>query len=189
MSQEDARRWNNRYQSDMRDSFEQPRHFLVEQAHLLPTNGLALDVAMGLGGNAGFLLQRGLRVIGIDISVVAIRKAAAQLPTLIPVVADLTNFYFPNEYFDVIINFLFLERDLWTIYPRALRPGGILVFETLCNEMLSIHPEIDPSYLLATGELAHAFPTLRTLVYQEGWQASSTKHPRAVASLVAQRAD
>jgi hypothetical protein len=67
MSLDDARRWNARYQMDMRESFERPRPFLVEHAHLLPSSGLALDIAMGLGGNAGFYWLR-LRVIGVDIS-------------------------------------------------------------------------------------------------------------------------
>lgn len=187
MSSEDARRWNARYQTAPRDSFEHPRSFLVEHAHLLPSSGLALDVAMGLGGNAGFLLQRGLRVIGADISDVAIRIAASRLPGLMPVVADLSHFYLPPDSFDVIINFLYLQRDLWALFPSALHPGGILILETLTTDMLSVHHEIDPSLLLEPGELAGTFPTLQTLVYQEGWQASQTRHPRAVASLIAKR--
>ena len=187
MSLDDARRWNARYQMDMRDSFERPRPFLVEHAHLLPSNGLALDIAMGLGGNAGFLLAHGLRVIGVDISFVAMRKAHVRLPALMPVVADLTRFYFPSAAFDVIVNFLYLQRDLWPFYPTALRPGGFLFYETLTQDMLTIHPEIEPSFLLRPGELAYAFPGLQTMVYREGWQKSPGKHPRAVASLVAQR--
>ena len=183
----DAQRWDNRYQSDIRDSFEHPRHFLQEHAYLLPTSGLALDVAMGLGGNASFLLQHGLRVIGIDISSVATRKAAARLRGLMPVVADLTDFYIPPNTFDVIINFYYLQRNLFPAYAAALRPGGILVFETLTQEMHAIHPEIEARYLLEPGEVTHAFPTMKTLVYREGWQEPRTKHPRAVASLVAQR--
>jgi hypothetical protein len=53
--------------------------------------------------------------------------------------------------------------------------------------MHTIHPEIDPSFLLTPGELALAFPTLETLVYREGWQETSSRHPRAVASLVARK--
>jgi hypothetical protein len=187
MSREDARRWNARYQAAPRDSFELPRPFLVEHAPLLPRSGLALDIAMGLGGNAGFLIQHGLRVIGVDISAVAMRSAADHLPSLMPVIADLQNFYLPPESFDVITNFLYLQRSLWTLYPNCLRPGGILIVETLTLEMLAVNPDIDPSYLLQPGELGQAFPALNTLVYREGWQETKTGHPRAVASIVAQR--
>lgn len=187
MSLADAERWNARYKSDIRDSFEKPRPLLVEYAHLLPSSGLALDIAMGLGGNAGFLINHGLQVIGIDISEVAIRCAHSRLPTLMTLVADLNHFYFPPATFDVIINFLYLQRDLWPVFTRALRPGGILIFETLTTEMLSIHPEIEPQYLLQPGELAHAFPDLNILLYREGWQEQPGRHPRAVGSLIAQR--
>jgi tellurite methyltransferase len=187
VSRNDAQRWDLRYQTEFRDSFEVPRPFLVENANLLPASGLALDVAMGLGGNADFLLKHGFHVIGVDISSVAIRRATAHLPGLMPVVADLTHFYLLPASFDLIINFLYLQCDLWPVYQAALKPGGILIFETLTQDMRIIHPEIDPQFLLKAGELATAFPTLQTLVYREGWQESLSKHPRALASLIAQR--
>ena len=75
MSSADAIKWNERYRSGMETGFETPRKFLIEQARYLPDRGLALDIAMGLGGNAGFLIERGLHVIGVDISEVGIRRA------------------------------------------------------------------------------------------------------------------
>jgi tellurite methyltransferase len=185
MPVEDALRWNKRYQQEDHDSFNVPRPFLVNHAHLLPAMGLAFDAAMGLGGNASFLLQRGLRVIGVDISEVAVRQAKNHLPGLMGVVADLTQFYLPPATFDLILNFFYLQRDLWPEYVRALRPGGFLVIETLTEAMLTIHPEISPNYLLQSGELNKAFPNLETLIYQEGWQNQHGRHPRAVASLIA----
>ncbi len=186
MPQTDAERWDARYQFEARyATFTQPRPFLVENAAYLPSSGLALDVAMGLGGNAAFLLERGLRVIGVDISWVALRQAKARLPTLMAVLADLTCFHLPEHTFDVILNFYYLQRDLWPQYRRALRPGGVLFFETLTQEMRLIHPEIDPLYLLRPGELAQAFATWEILVYREGWEEGCGGHRRAVASLVA----
>ena len=131
---QDAHRWNERYRENKHFStFNSPRAFLIEHADLLPKQGLALDAAMGLGGNAGFLLERGLKVIGVDISEVAVRQAKARLPELMAVEADLTQFYLPDNTFDVIINFFYLQRDLWPQYVRALRPGGWLVLETLTH--------------------------------------------------------
>lgn len=181
----DASRWDERYLANARyNSFEKPRPFLVENASHLPSNGLALDIAMGLGGNAGFLLELGLRVVGVDISGVAVRRAHARLPKLMAVQADLTRFYLPPATFDVILNFFYLERALWPRYRQALRPGGILVFETLTQAMLTRQPDIDPQYLLAPGELRQAFSALEILTYREGWTESETGHPRAVAGLV-----
>ena len=188
MSHSDAERWDARYREDARfSSYRQPRRFLVENEHLLPAQGLALDVAMGQGGNAAYLLARGLRVVGIDVSSVAVRQAKSRLPDLMAVIADLTRFYLPEAKFDVILNFFYLQRELWMDYQRALRPGGLLILETLTMDMLSVNPEIDPRYLLQPGELKAAFSTWQILVYGEGWIGTDTSRPRAVARLVARR--
>ena len=58
----------------------------------MPAAGLALDIAMGLGGNAGLLIERGMQVVGVDISSVAVQRAKERLPSLMAVRADLTQF-------------------------------------------------------------------------------------------------
>jgi len=193
MPVEDANRWNLRYQADPRNSFELPRTLLLKHANLLPFDGLALDIAMGLGGNSRFLLQRGLRVIGVDISYVAAIKAKNDLPTLMAVVADLNKFHIPDNTFDVIINFLYLQRDLWVPIINGLKKSGVVFIECLMEDMLSIHPEINPAFLLKPGELQQAFlqanlgKNLEILYYTEGWRPTVTSHPRSTASLIARR--
>ncbi|MCK5315970.1 MAG: class I SAM-dependent methyltransferase [Anaerolineales bacterium] len=186
MPLDDAIRWDTRYQSDERHATRRgPRSFLVEHAAHLPSSGLALDVAMGLGDNAGFLIDQGLGVVGVDISSVAISRAKERWPELMLVVADLTRFHLPTLFFDVILNFYYFQRELWPDYRRALRPGGILIMEVLTREMLEIKPNMDPKFLLEPGELREAFSDWQVLVYREGWVETSNEHRRAVASLVA----
>jgi tellurite methyltransferase len=188
MPLEDAQRWNERYLEESRyKSFTKPRPFLVQNLARLPKKGLALDVAMGLGGNAELLLQHGLDVIGVDISNVALRQAKQRLPNLMAVRADLTRFFIPPHTFDVILNFFYLQRDLWPAYLAGLNPGGWLVIETLTRDMRDRLTDIDPKYLLAPGELRKAFPTLETQRYFEGWTESDSGHPRAVACLLARK--
>lgn len=188
MQNEAEIRWNRRYQDEERyNSFTAPRSFLENNASYLPVEGLALDAAMGLGGNAAFLLEHGLKVVGVDISGVAVRRTKARLPSLMAVQADLATFFLPQETFDVILNFFYLERQIWPVYEMALRPGGILFFETMTVEMQKLRPDIDPIYLLQPGELAAAFPGLETLVYEEGWTAGRSGHQRVTARLIARK--
>jgi tellurite methyltransferase len=181
----DADRWNTRYKTEKRHSFKEPRPFLVENAHFLPDSGLAFDAAMGLGGNTAFLLERGLQVIGVDISEVAVQEAKQRLPGLMAAVADMTHFYLPPATFDVIINFFFLQRAVWPHYRRSLKPGGLLIIETLTIDMLEIQPDIDPVYLLEKGELKQTFNDLDILVYREGWTERPGGNRRATAALTA----
>ncbi len=185
---QDAHRWNERYSDSQRFSnFNSPRSFLIDHAKYLPEHGLALDVAMGLGGNAGFLMEHGLKVIGVDISDVAVNCAKSRYPGLMAVQADLTQFYLPENTFDVILNFYYLQRDLWPQYIRALHPGGWLVIETLTREMHAQLQNTDPRYLLAEGELRKAFEYMEIVSYREGWSEGDHGHHRATASLLARK--
>jgi tellurite methyltransferase len=183
----DALRWNERYQAGVEPVFGQPRLFLIEAATYLPARGLALDVAMGQGGNAGFLIERGLSVIGIDASEVALQHAKARWPMLMAIVADLTRFQLPEGAFDAVLNFYYLQRDLWPAYRKALRPGGLLIFESLTRDTLIDRPDFNPDYLLAPGELRNAFADWEILEYREGSPEVERDSRRVVASLVARR--
>jgi hypothetical protein len=193
MPTEDADRWNSRYREDTQNIFKTPRSLLLEHSSILPTSGLALDIAMGLGDNSIYLSKRGMRVIGVDISLVALRKAKSEFPDLIAVVADLHYFYIPKDNFDVIICFLYLQRDLWLPMTQGLKIGGVMFIECLTEDMLTIHPEIDPIFLLKPGELQQAFLLseieikLEIIHDYEGWRSNDKSHPRAVASLIARR--
>jgi tellurite methyltransferase len=183
----DAIKWNERYRQGVEAAFEQPRSFLIEAAEYLPRHGLALDVAMGLGGNAAFLIERGLRVIGFDVSEVAVQRAKDRLPTLMAAVIDLNRFNPPTAQVDVVINFYYLQRDLWSLYRRVIRSGGVLIFESLLIDTLQVRPDYKPDYLLQPAELRRAFEDWEVLVYREGWRDTDQESMRAVASLVVRR--
>jgi tellurite methyltransferase len=190
---EDADRWNSRYRDDIKIISNTPRSLLVDHSAILPTSGLALDIAMGLGDNSIYLMKRGMRVIGVDISLVALQKAKRKFPELLAVVADLNNFYIPICRFDVITCFLYLQRDLWLSMTQGLKIGGVMFIECLTEDMLTIHPKIDPKFLLKPGELQQAFllneikSKVELIHYNEGWRSTEKSHPRAVASLIARR--
>lgn len=180
----DKVKWNERYRSER---FFGPRDFLTEHAPYLPERGIALDIATGLGGNAGFLIERGLRVVGVDISEVGLRRAKEQWPSLQAAVIDLTHYHWPPYSFDVILNFYYCQRDLWPRFRSMLKPGGVLIFESLTIETLRVRSDYNPDFLLQPEELYRAFAAWEVLAYREGWVEMKDHAPRAVASLVARR--
>ena len=65
--------WNERYAQDGFVFGTEPNTFLAEHASLL--EGPVLSLSEGEGRNAVFLASRGLEVVGVDISSVALAKA------------------------------------------------------------------------------------------------------------------
>jgi len=187
MPLEDRARWDERYRDPKRELFDRPRQLLIDHLYLLPQKGIALELAMGLGQNTQTLLKHGLKVIGIDISPVAVRLAKRSNPDLMAIIADLNHFYIPSNHFDLILNFYYLQRDLWGEYFRALKPGGLLFFETLTQDIRKVREDISPHYLLYPNELRSALSNWQILFYREGWINSSHERKKAVASIVARK--
>ena len=175
----DRARWNARYHSRP-PGHAGPQPWLVEQQTWLPPTGLALDVAMGLGGSAGWLLGRGWRVAGADLADVAVRRAKARWPALLAWVADLEHLALPPATFDLILDFYYLDRGLWPMLRQALKPGGLFIMETFVYPPAGADPAINPAHRLQPGELRAAWAEGEVLVYREGERAG-----RWVASMVA----
>ena len=169
---------------------QQPVPLLTEYAHLLPSNGSALDLACGKGRNAIFLAQRGLEVTGIDRSEVtlaeakeAAEEAGVQVQAKIKWVAeDLETAPLPQNHYDVITCFYYRDPNLYPQIFAALRPGGILFYETFTLDQLQhdFGPR-DPDHLLAPGELPRVFQRLELLFYRE------MSLEKAVAGLIARK--
>jgi tellurite methyltransferase len=96
--------------------------------------------------------------------------------------ADLERLELPENSFELILCMQYLQRSLFSQLPRALRPGGVLLFETYTRAQLEFAggPR-NPEYLLEAGELRDAFPGLRVIFYRE------LRAGQGIASLVAQK--
>jgi len=148
----------------------------------------ALDVACGTGRNALLLAQHGWRVLGVDISPVALgiarQEARAHGVDLDLVALNLDAWTLPHAHFDLICVFRFLDRSLCARLPTALKPGGTLIYETftIAQRAYEGGPRAD-AFLLQPGELPALFPTLAVLEYAEGIVHEDGR-PRALAGYV-----
>jgi len=188
--QDAAKEWDERYRLGLTMP-DEPAALLVENLSLLPKGGKALDIAMGTGRNALYLASLGFRVTGIDLSAVAVEKCREKAERLdLPIealVADLEHHPLPSEEYDLIVNFYYLQRSLAPQILAALKPGGVLVFETFTIDQLQFGwgPKI-PDYLLRPGELGEMFAGLEMLLYHEG-VIQGDRGPKAVARLIGRK--
>lgn len=166
----DIEKWDRRYES-LSVEEARPAVVLAAHTHLLPAVGDALDLACGMGGNARLLAERGLRTQAWELSGVAVAKIQAYAQqTGLPLVAkqrDIERDRPPAEAFDVIVVAHYLDRAVVPSIAKALRPGGLLFYQTFTREAVdSIGPRSE-HYRLRPNELLRLFPRLRVLAYRE----------------------
>ncbi|MDX6718275.1 MAG: tellurite methyltransferase [Solirubrobacteraceae bacterium] len=191
-------RWNERYAEGAFQPFPAaPAEWLLEhRSWLREVSGdredpRALDVACGDGRNARYLVELGFAVDAVDVSDLAIaslRAAAAERGLRVsPRVHDLEREPPPACAYDVVVCMNYLQRDLFGALQDALRPSGLLLFETVARAHVEeLGRQFNPAYLLDRNELLRAFPALHVLHYREG-VAERRGEPRGVASIVARR--
>jgi len=164
--------------------------WLTMHGHLLPNQGTALDVACGRGRHALWLAEQGLRVSAVDRDGVALRDLLEEarsrgLSTIDAAVVDLEGGgrVLPVEAFDVIVAVHYLHRPLFPQLVDALRPGGVLVYETFTTAQAARGKPTNPDFLLRPGELLQLIRPLAVLASREG-----EFDGRDVASVVARKA-
>jgi tellurite methyltransferase len=153
------RDWD-RYYSDPAQVDLVPDPLLVSAIEHLPP-GDALDLASGPGRHALHLAALGWRVTAVDSSAVALdllRQRAKGL-AVHTVRADLERgeFAIQPAAFDLICDFLYLQRDLFPQMREGLRPGGLFAGAIRLDGTFRMHP----------GELRDQFAGWKILYYSE----------------------
>jgi tellurite methyltransferase len=194
--------WDEKYRLTAAVQPAEPASIVRELLPLLP-RGPALDVACGTGRHSLLLGARGQHVTAVDwsgtgLEVLEARSRAEGIPIrrissaaqiakrhhggIDLVQADLEQLPLPESTFELILSVQYLQRSLFPQLQRALRPGGVLLFETFTRARLEFNggPR-NPEYLLRSGELRNAFSGLRVLFYRE------LRAGQGIASLMAQK--
>ncbi len=104
--------------------------------------------------------------------------------------ADLENAPWPllhkgvPRQFDAVVVTNYLWRALFPVIAQSLAPGGVLIYETFASGNETVGKPSRPDFLLKPGELLTAFPSLRTLAFEDGFVSAPD---RFVQRLVAVR--
>jgi dihydroneopterin aldolase len=155
-----------------------PSRFVTQQLHRLP-KGRALDVASGTGRHALYLATRGFEVEAIDrdaerlatLSTIAAQRHLSHLTVKQVDLERITDERpeFPSNTYDAIVVCFYLHRPLFPWLIEALKPQGVLLYETFTieNYMRYHHPR-RWEFCLAQNELLRLTSSLRVLSYDEG---------------------
>ncbi|MBA1444963.1 MAG: methyltransferase domain-containing protein [Chromatiales bacterium] len=165
---------------------------LLENLHLLPETGNALDLACGLGGNALELARSGLEVSAWDISSVAVERlqhlAASAGLALNAEQRDVEQNLLTENAFDVIVVSYFLNRGLMPALIAALKPGGLIFYQTFTRIAVSDTGPSNPAYRLGDNELIALLSPLSVRFYREENRLGDLrKGSRDVAMIVVQK--
>jgi len=140
--------WNQRYAAAEGFLFGQaPNAFLAAEAHRLAPGQRVLCLADGEGRNGVFLAKRGLDVLSVDISPVALAKAriyaAEQGAALRFEEVNLARWQWPAETFDAVVAIFIqfagpsLRQRIFTRIVEAMVPGGFLLMQGYRPEQIA----------------------------------------------------
>ena len=165
---------------------------VAENLHLLPAAGKGLELACGLAANSFALAEYGIEMEAWDISPVAaqrVNQMAVQRGIKVTASARdvVANPPAAGEY-DVVVVSHFLDRSLVPTIINALKPGGLLFYQTFTRTRVAEGGPKTDDWRLADGELLTLFAPLQPLVYrEEGLVGDTGKGFRNEALLVAQK--
>lgn len=163
------RKWDGKYAGAPAPSSAGACAVLRDNTHLLPAQGLALDLACGLGANALLLAEHGLAVEARDISSVALEtlQGAAAGLAIHTRHSDIETESLPLAHYDVICVSRFLHRPLCPALVSALKSGGLLFYQTFCEHKPADCGPTSPAFVLTNNELLTLFAGLRLCYYRD----------------------
>ena len=171
-----------------------PSQLLVDQWRQFEkkiSGGPILDLACGDGHNGVFLATKDLPVICCDVSEEALSRAeklaAENRVTVALWQVDLEGEEvnpLPEDSYEGILVFRYLHRPLIPCMKKALKKGGILIYETFTTEQPKFGKPRNPKFLLKAGELLEWFKDWEIIYHFEGIKEGPK---RAIAQIVCKK--
>jgi len=163
-----------------------PSPWVLQFADKISDGADVLDLACGGGRHTRFFLSRGCRVMAIDINIAGLADILGD-PGLAVLEVDLENGPWPlgNADFDAVIVTNYLWRPLFPKLREAVRPRGLLLYETFAEGNERFGKPSNPDFLLKDGELMDWFSDWDILGYEHG--EVSDPRPAVVQRIAAVR--
>ena len=184
MAHKDKEKWNKKYQNNPIPDTPIP---LVTYYAKYATGIQALDIACGMGRHSKYLVEQGFKVDALDVSSLAI-ASLQNISHLHAKEVDFDTYRLPKDKYDLIVCTFFLKRELFPQVTEALKPGGILIYETFVYHPENEQVPSERSFLLEEGELENAFKArLEIMQSREYWHETMKGFKMKKASLVAKK--
>lgn len=121
-------------------------------AGLVPAGEAVLDVAAGGGRHARFFAARGHKVVAVDKDVSALGGHTA-IETIRADLEDGSPWPLAGRSFGGVVVTNYLHRPLFPALLGAVKPGGILIYETFARGNEAYGKPDNPDFLLEPNEL------------------------------------
>lgn len=161
---------------------EKPSAWLQRWSHLIAPGSTVLDVACGAGRHMHYLAALGHHVTGVDRNPEAVAMAQRSGEVIC---ADIENgpWPFDGRTFGCVVVTNYLWRPLLPTVVASVAAGGLLIYETFAAGNESVGKPSRPDFLLQTGELIKATECLRTLAYEDGFEASPDRFVQRIVAV------
>lgn len=184
-------KWDKHYNSRSTE-FPVAAEVLFKNQHLLPKQGTALDLACGRGANAICLAENKLTVSAWDISEPALEQLslhAKEKKIIINTeIRDVSKYPPEANSFNVIVVSRFLDRDLISNIKNAIKPEGLIYYQTFIKDKANDSGPNNPDYLLENNELLGFFNDWKVIYYREEGKIGDIDHGfRNQAMIIAQK--
>lgn len=160
---------------------------LVKNFAKLAPGKEALDIACGMGRHTRYLAAQGFRVDALDISTTAI-ASLQDIENIHATEVDFDTYVLEENKYDLIVCTYFLDRKLFPQIEKALKEGGIFIYETFMY-----HPDNDRStsnrtFLLEEGELEATFDDRYDIMHiREEWDTDYKGAKTMIGRIVAKK--
>ena len=146
-------------------------NWVASHTDLITPGGAVLDLACGSGRHTRYLLDKGFRVMAVDINLSGLDDILGH-EGLAVLEADLENGIWPlgNAAFDGIVVTNYLHRPLFPHIVAALAPDGVLIYETFMLGNEAHGRPSNPDFLLIDDELKDVCKKLDIVAFEQGFE-------------------